>query len=95
MSSTIRSLQKRIFKRMKFERQTQRVEVRNGKPVIVHLKKGTGPILGPDSEPVGKHYPRLLPKGEADRQTPRIGAARGSRRGTHKRPLRQPFYSFT
>ncbi len=95
MSSALRTIQKRILKKLKFERQTQRVEVRNNVPVIVKLEKGTGPILGPDSEPVGKHYPRFLPKGTPDRQTPRKGAPRGSRRGTHKRPFRQAFYVFS
>lgn len=95
MSSALRTIQKRILKRMKFERQTQRVEIVNGQPKVVALKKGTGPILGPDSEPVGRHYPRLLPKSDADRQTPRKGAPRGSRRGTHKRPFRQAFYAFS
>lgn len=86
MSSALRTIQKRILKKMKFTRQTQDVQVINGVPRIVQLKKGAGPILGPDSEPVGRHYPRFLPKGTADRQAPRKGAARGSRRGTHKRP---------
>lgn len=97
MSSMIRSIQKAMLKKRGYIRQTQKVEIVNGVPRIVQLKKGEGCIIGPDQQSVGKHWPRSLPRDEpmTDKQTPRKGAPRGSRRGTHKRPFRQALYAFT
>jgi hypothetical protein len=65
MSSTLRTIQKRILKRMGYTRQTKKVEMNEltGLPQIVPLKKGEGNIIGPDGHDTGsKQYPMFLPR---------------------------------
>lgn len=83
MSGFIRTLQKRMAKKMGYERQTQKVVVNNGIPSIVKLGRGEGAIIGPDGEPIGKHWPQVS---AATREVAKINRVpRGSRRGTHKK----------
>lgn len=84
MSSLVRTIQKRIAKAQKYERQTQRVDVIAGKPQVVHLKRGEGDIIGPDGESIGsKHWPQVAAPTRA--HTPKVKAPRGSRRGKHSK----------
>jgi len=86
MSSGIRTLQKRIFKRIGYVRQTQKIDEKTG--AIIHLRKGEGQIIGPDHQPVGQNYPRFLPPMDGNGTPKRKGAARGSRRGTTRKGYR-------
>lgn len=56
MSSYLRTIQKRILKKMGYVRQSH--EVRNDQ--VVRLKKGEGKIIGPNGELVGQHYPQVV-----------------------------------
>jgi hypothetical protein len=80
MSSLVRTIQKRIAKAQGYTRQTSRVEIRGGQPVIIPLKRGQGDIIGPDGESTGsKQWPQVShPTREVDVKD---SARRGSRRG--------------
>lgn len=88
MASGLRSLQKRILKKIGFTRQTSRIEIRNNVPVQIPFKRGEGPILGPDRNPVGQHYPTVMPAFAGKGTPKRKGPARGSRRGTTRKGYR-------
>ena len=81
MSSLIRTLQKRMAKKMGYVRQTQKFTVVNGQPQVVRLGRGEGPILNPDNEPIGHHWPQVS---APTRSTEKVKhAPRGSRRSKH------------
>jgi hypothetical protein len=62
MSSLVRRLQIRMMKKRGYVRQTQKVvEGANGFPQIIRLKRGEGQIISPAGEPIGRHWPRMLP----------------------------------
>lgn len=65
MSSLVRTIQKSILKRIGYERQKERLVMRHGRPQVVRLKKGEGPILNPDGDSTGSRaWPRLTIKAE-------------------------------
>lgn len=82
MSSLVRTIQKRIAKRMGFVRQTSRLVIVGGVPQAVPFKRGQGPILNPNGEPIGQHWPQV--KAPTNAHTPKRKKARGSRRGKHR-----------
>lgn len=53
MSSFVRTLQKRMLKRMGYHRQNRSVEEVAGTVVARRLPRGTGPIVNGDGEVVG------------------------------------------
>jgi hypothetical protein len=58
----VRTLQKRIMKRRSYVRKTKHVVFVAGSPTIVAYRKGEGPILDPQENPIGRHWPRFIPK---------------------------------
>lgn len=53
MSSFVRTLQKRMLKRMGYHRQNRVVEEFAGSVVVRRLPRGSGPIVNGDGERVG------------------------------------------
>ena len=86
MSSLIRTIQKRIAKKMGYTRQTSRVVMASGGPRVVPYRKGEGPILDPNGEIFGQHWPQV--KAPTNPHEPKPKAPRGSRRGKHRKGFR-------
>lgn len=62
MSSLVRRLQIRMMQRVGYTREKWiMVRKPDGKPEIVNVKRG-GEITDRDDNPIGRHWPRFLPK---------------------------------
>lgn len=60
MSGHVRTLEKRMLKRIGYARQTQKLEMFNGLPRLVALKRGEGEIMNPDGTSSGRRvWPHL------------------------------------
>ena len=60
MSGFVRTIEKRILRKLGYARQTQQITADgNGAPRIVRLGRGEGEIINRNGEGIGRHWPHL------------------------------------